>query len=74
MNAMRREASELLEAIPEQNLSALIPYMKFLRIESKKIIRQDFDISKYAGSAGNLFDSDKEVDEYIKEMRNDERF
>lgn len=35
---------------------------------------RDFDVSKYAGSAGKLFKSDKEIDEYIKEMRNDERF
>jgi len=74
MNALRQEASQLLAAIPEQKLLALIPYMKFLQMESPKVIRQDFDITRYAGSAGDLFGSDKEVDEYIKEMRSDERF
>ncbi len=74
MNTLRQEASRLLNAIPEQNLSALIPYMKFLKVKSQKNVRRDFDITKYSGSAGNLFGSDKEVDEYMREMRNDDRF
>ena len=74
MSALQQEASQLLATMSEQKLLALIPYMKFLQMESPKAARQDFDITRYAGSAGNLFGSDKEVDEYIKEMRNDERF
>lgn len=74
MNALRQEATELLATMPEQKLLALIPYMKYLQQESQKNVRSDFDITLYAGSAGNLFGSDKEVDEYLKEMRNDERF
>ena len=69
MNALRQEATQLLAEIPEHKLLALIPYMKFLRVESEKKKEQDFDITQYAGNAGKLFDSDKEVDEHIKEMR-----
>ena len=69
MNALRQEATELLAAMPEHKLLALIPYMKFLQQESQRNVRSDFDITKYAGSAGKLFGNDKEVDAYIKEMR-----
>lgn len=74
MNALRQEATELLATMPEQKLLALIDYMKYLQQESQKNVQSNFDITRYSGSAGNLFGNDKEVDEYIKEMRNDERF
>ena len=74
MDALRQEATQLLATMSDQKLWALIPYMKFLQQETPKNIRSDFDISKYAGSAGRLFGSKEAVDEYIKELRNDERF
>ncbi|MBR3623007.1 MAG: hypothetical protein IKN43_06630 [Selenomonadaceae bacterium] len=40
----------------------------------KKFFGSDVDINDYAGSAGKLFGSVGRVDEYIREMRNDERF
>ncbi|MBO6179504.1 MAG: hypothetical protein J6O04_10035 [Selenomonadaceae bacterium] len=40
----------------------------------KRFFGSNVDINDYAGSAGKLFGSIDRVDEYIKEMRSDERF
>lgn len=73
MNTLRQEATELLAALPEQKLSSLITYMKSLQRELQqempRTTRHDIDIRKYTGSAGKLFGSKEEIDEYVNEMR-----
>jgi len=79
MTVLRQEASALLATMPEEHLLALIQYMRdMLKTPQKEADKANdkanIDIMQYAGSAGKLFGSVESADDYIKEMRENERF
>jgi len=71
MTDLRQTALKLVEEIPEKNLSALL---KFIQEQNLNPPKRKIDVGKYAGSAGNLFDSAESVENYIKVLRNDREF
>ena len=75
MIALRQQATILLNAIPEEKLLPVIQYMQHIHntTAAEKSTR-DIDISKYAGSACNVFGKGVDIDSYLKETRSDERF
>jgi len=75
MTALRQQATTLLNAIPDEKLLPIIQYMQYIYdMPAIKKSNLDIDISKFAGSAKNVFGKGVDVDAYIKEMRSDERF
>lgn len=71
MTDLRQQALKLVEEMPEKNLLALLSliYEQNLNPPKRKI-----DVGKFAGSAGDLFGSAENVENYIKELRDDREF
>ena len=71
MTDLRQQALKLVEEMPEKNLLALLSliYEQNLNLPKRKI-----DVGKFAGSAGDLFGSAENVENYIKELRDDREF
>ncbi|MBR3722938.1 MAG: hypothetical protein IKN12_09260 [Selenomonadaceae bacterium] len=75
MSLLRQEASQLLETMPDKYLLSLIGYMRNIHDESiEKNKKRGLDITKYSGSAGYWFGSNEEIEEYIKDLRDADRF
>ncbi|MBR3623650.1 MAG: hypothetical protein IKN43_09930 [Selenomonadaceae bacterium] len=74
MSILRQEASQLLESMPEKYLLSIVGYMRNFHDESPiKKKKRSIDIMKYSGSAGYWFGSNEEMEQYIKDLRDDDR-
>ena len=75
MATLRTQATALLDAMPEEKLTQIIEYMQNIHtVTGAKKNKRNIDLSKYAGSAKNVFGKFVDVDAYIKEMRDNDRF
>ena len=75
MTSLRQQATTLLNAIPDEKLLPIVEYMQHVHdISTVRKSRRHIDLNKYAGSAKDVFGKDVDVDDYIKELRSDERF
>ena len=71
MTDLRQQALKLVEEMPEKNLLALLRLIQEQNLNPPK---RKIDIGKFAGSAGDLFGSAENVENYIKELRDDREF
>ena len=71
MTDLRQKALKLVEEMPEKNLLELLNLIQEQNLNPPK---RKIDIGKFAGSAGDLFGSAENVENYIKELRNDREF
>ena len=71
MSPLRQEAFKLIESLPEEKLYAIIQLLT--SEESSSTHAKAVDLSKYSGRGGNMFGSVEAVENYIKDLRSDER-
>lgn len=76
MTALRRQAYDLLDAMPEGQLVLIVDILKaFQRNEIAprgiKGNSRAVDFSKYMGRGKKMFSTTEDVDNYIRESRND---
>ena len=76
MTALRQQAYDLLDAMPDGDLCLVVDILEALKrnkhnprsVEHKK---KPFDFSKYMGRGEKMFASTEEIDNYLKESRSD---
>lgn len=88
MTDLRQQAHEAVEEMPEKNLAALLPLLKILKgneidpllklfqgeeDKPKKFVYNEEISQKLMGSAGEIFGTTEDIDNYIKEQRDWER-
>ena len=76
MTALRRQAYDLLDTMPEGQMVLIVDILKaFQRNEvmprNLEPAPKSIDFSKYIGRGKKMFASTEEIDNYIKESRND---
>ena len=76
MTALRQQAYDLLDAMPDGDLCLVVDILEALKrnkhnprsVEHKK---KPFDFSKSMGRGEKMFASTEEIDNYLKESRSD---
>lgn len=76
MTALRQQAYDLLDAMPDGDLCLVVDILEALKRNKRnprsvKPRKKPFDFSKYMGRGENLFVSTEEIDNYLKESRSD---
>lgn len=79
MITLQQQANNLINNMSEEKLLSVIPYLQYVyKMPSKKISDKNFqkkiNIDDYAGSAKDVLGKNVDIDNYIKEIRADERF
>lgn len=76
MMALRQQAYDLLNTMPDGDLYLVIDILEALKRNGRNPRRTGnrkapFDFSKYMGRGEKMFESTEAIDDYIKESRSD---
>ena len=73
MQALRQEAHNLLEMIPEEHLMSVINILRGVQeiTTSKNKMKKNIDLNDYMNHDERMFSNTEEIDEYIRGSRND---
>lgn len=73
MENLRQQAINLIEAMPEENLLLIVGMLRGVQEVSEEFpkVRKEIDFSKYRGRGKKMFKNTEEIDNYIKELRDD---
>ena len=73
MDALRNEALELAATLPEKYLPSVIGLMRSLKNISEENPPARVDFRKYMNRGEKIFSSTAEIDEYVRNLRNERR-
>lgn len=73
MTDLRQQAIDLIETMPEENLLLIVGMLRGAQKISEEFppIKKEIDFSKYRGRGKKMFKSTEEIDNYVKELRDD---
>ena len=75
MTALRQQAYDLLDAMPDGDLCLVVDILEALKRNKTNPRsvkpRKTFDFSKYMGLGEKMFANTEEIDNYLKESRSD---
>ena len=76
MIAIRQQAHQLIDAIPDEKLSLIVDILQaFKRNENiqrkEESINRNIDFSKYMGRGRKMFSDTEAIENYIRESRDD---
>ena len=73
MTDLRQEAMNLIETLPEENLLIIVGMLRGVQEISAELPKpkKEIDFSKYRGRGKKMFKNTEEIDNYIKELRDD---
>ena len=73
MQALRQEAHNLLEMIPEEHLMSVINILRGVQeiTTLKNKMKKNIDLNNYMNHGERMFSNTEEIDEYIRGSRND---